>query len=210
MINVIQYDFFLFKGVVCSTWILFKTEYNCNTTHIIILFPIRTFKPLNHFLEQVFQRTFEQAGKSILSQCKYSWHSPQPLWGPLSPTQTLTTYMYHFFNWDSLYASLDSHYEAWSYKKKKHTKIKAYKKSAWKNLQLKGVFLDLKLDLKVTGSLISKLGPKAWLISSLRLTLPILNMTRYPTAPIFLIKVSWRLSKRLSWFLCNKLSVSLV
>ena len=31
-----------------------------------------------------------------------------------------------FFNCDSLYALLDSHYEAWSYKKKKHKKIKAY------------------------------------------------------------------------------------
>ena len=29
-----------------------------------------------------------------------------------------------FFNWDSLHARLNSHYEAWSYKKKKHKKIK--------------------------------------------------------------------------------------
>ena len=35
-----------------------------------------------------------------------------------------------FFNWDSLHARLNSHYEAWSYKKKKHKKIKAYRKSA--------------------------------------------------------------------------------
>ena len=34
-----------------------------------------------------------------------------------------------FLNWDSLYARLNSHYEAWSYKKKKHKKIKAYMKS---------------------------------------------------------------------------------
>ena len=31
-----------------------------------------------------------------------------------------------FFNCDSLYALQDSHYEAWSYKKKKHKKIKTY------------------------------------------------------------------------------------
>ena len=30
-----------------------------------------------------------------------------------------------FFNWDSLHARLNSHYEGWSYKKKKHKKIKA-------------------------------------------------------------------------------------
>ena len=28
-----------------------------------------------------------------------------------------------FFNWDSLHAKLNSHYEAWSYKKKKHKKV---------------------------------------------------------------------------------------
>ena len=34
-----------------------------------------------------------------------------------------------FFNWDSIYARLNSHYKAWSYRKKKHKKIKAYRKS---------------------------------------------------------------------------------
>ena len=34
-----------------------------------------------------------------------------------------------FFNWDSLYARLNSHCKAWSYKKKMHKKIKAYRKS---------------------------------------------------------------------------------
>ena len=34
-----------------------------------------------------------------------------------------------FFNWYSLHARLNSHYEAWSYKEKKHKKVKAYMKS---------------------------------------------------------------------------------
>ena len=34
-----------------------------------------------------------------------------------------------FFNWYSLHASLNSHYDAWSYKKRKHKKVKAYRKS---------------------------------------------------------------------------------
>ena len=34
-----------------------------------------------------------------------------------------------FFNWDSHHEKLNSHYKAWSYKKKKHKKIKAYRKS---------------------------------------------------------------------------------
>ena len=38
-------------------------------------------------------------------------------------------YAKHFcFNCDSLHARLNSHYEAWSYKKKKHKKIIAYRK----------------------------------------------------------------------------------
>ena len=36
---------------------------------------------------------------------------------------------FSFFNWDSLYARLNKHYETWSYKKNKHKKIKAYRES---------------------------------------------------------------------------------
>ena len=35
-----------------------------------------------------------------------------------------------FFNWDSLQARLNSHYEAWSNQKKKYKKIKSYRKYA--------------------------------------------------------------------------------
>ena len=34
-----------------------------------------------------------------------------------------------FFNCDSLCEKLNSHYETWSYKKKKYKKIKSYRKS---------------------------------------------------------------------------------
>ena len=37
--------------------------------------------------------------------------------------------LFFLFNWDSLNARLNSHCRAWSYKKKKHKKIKAYRKS---------------------------------------------------------------------------------
>ena len=44
------------------------------------------------------------------------------------------------FNWDSFHARLNSHYEAWSYKKKKHKKIEAYTGNLFKKtLSLKGV-----------------------------------------------------------------------
>ena len=35
----------------------------------------------------------------------------------------------YIYNWDSLHARLNSHYRAWSYKKKKHKKIKGCRKS---------------------------------------------------------------------------------
>ena len=31
-------------------------------------------------------------------------------------------YIYLYINWDSLHSRLNSHYKAWSYKKKKHKK----------------------------------------------------------------------------------------
>ena len=34
--------------------------------------------------------------------------------------------------WDSLHAKLNSHYEVWSYKKKKHKKIKAYTRNLFR------------------------------------------------------------------------------
>ena len=51
-----------------------------------------------------------------------------------------------FFNWDALHARLNSNYEAWSYKKKKHKKIKAYRKSGKKEPTVRKCLLIL--DLK--------------------------------------------------------------
>ena len=50
------------------------------------------------------------------------------------------------FNWDSLHARLNSYYKAWSYNKRKHKKIKAYRKSVQKELKVKRCLLIL--DLK--------------------------------------------------------------
>ena len=41
--------------------------------------------------------------------------------------------------WDSLHARLNSHYEAWNYKQKKHIKVKNIGNLYRKNLQLKDV-----------------------------------------------------------------------
>ena len=38
-------------------------------------------------------------------------------------------FFFFFFDWNSLHAKLNIYYKAWSYKKRKHKKIKAYMKS---------------------------------------------------------------------------------
>ena len=57
-----------------------------------------------------------------------------------------------FFNWNPLHPRLNSHCEAWSYKKKKHKKITAYRKSVQKEPTVKRcqLILDLK-PLKIIG-----------------------------------------------------------
>ena len=50
----------------------------------------------------------------------------------ISPQRKNNWTLKYFFNWDSLHARLNSHYEAWSYIKKKHKKIEAYKGSFFK------------------------------------------------------------------------------
>ena len=51
-----------------------------------------------------------------------------------------------FFNWDSLNERLNSHYKAWSYKKKKYKKIKGNRKSFQTELTVNRCLLIL--DLK--------------------------------------------------------------
>ena len=41
----------------------------------------------------------------------------------------LNDLLFFFYNWDSPHARLNSHYEAWSYKKKSTKKITGYRKS---------------------------------------------------------------------------------
>ena len=48
--------------------------------------------------------------------------------------------------WDSLNTRLNSHYEVWSYKKKKYKKIKVHSKSVWKEPKVKRCLLILDLN----------------------------------------------------------------
>ena len=53
---------------------------------------------------------------------------------------------FSFFNWDSLHARLNSHYEAWSYKKRSTKRITGYRKSVCIERTVKRSLLIL--DLK--------------------------------------------------------------
>ena len=53
----------------------------------------------------------------------------EELTSTLYPQSWYIVFVFYFFNWDSLHARQNSHYDAWSYKKKKHENIKAYRKS---------------------------------------------------------------------------------
>ena len=48
------------------------------------------------------------------------------------PSKKVLRTISFLFNWNSLHARLSSHYKAWSYKNKKHKKIKADKKFLYK------------------------------------------------------------------------------
>ena len=79
-----------------------------------------------------------------------SWLHPLDFLCPQSnskpPFYWFRFYKLLFFNWDSLHASLNSHYKAWSYIKKIHKKIKVYRKSILEKATVKRCLLIL--DLK--------------------------------------------------------------
>ena len=66
------------------------------------------------------------------------WKDRQTLFPSTIPaTTTGPTIFFLFFNWNSLHARLNSKYEAWSYKKNEHKKIKSYRKYVKKELTVK-------------------------------------------------------------------------
>ena len=82
---------------------------------------------ITQFLDHVKLRLISQLNKGIyrVLQKSLKYFS-----GTIISTFLVPFYpAFFFFNWYSLRARLNSHYEAWSYKKRKHKKVKAYRKS---------------------------------------------------------------------------------
>ena len=63
-----------------------------------------------------------------------------------------------FFNWDSLYARLNSHYKAWSYKKNKQKDLRYTGNLFRKNLQYYSFFRKSNLKLILLLNLIKDEG----------------------------------------------------
>ena len=72
-------------------------------------------RTLKHFLSCTILRTFGIQFTRFRTNC-----------------QNLAVLGFFLKKWDSFNTRLNSHYKAWSQKKKKHTKIKAYRKSLQK------------------------------------------------------------------------------
>ena len=101
-----------------------------------------------HWLQHLKQQAILNHSKLPETICNHSkpsnWNHLQSPWiihyhlKLPTASQHLTGTNCNFFKkWDSLHGSLNSHCEVWSYKKKKHKKIKAYKKSVYKEHTVK-------------------------------------------------------------------------
>ena len=74
-------------------------------------------------------------------------HGTGTYWAYWDPFRLKVALMKHIlFNCDSLHAKLNSHCKAWSQKKKKHKKIKAYRKSRQKEPIVNRCLLILDLN----------------------------------------------------------------
>ena len=74
---------------------------------------------------------WEKSAKPLVRLLPEHWILPSTAQQGISITSWMWLWpiLQCLFNWDSLHARLDSHYEAWSYKKKNHRRVKAYRKS---------------------------------------------------------------------------------
>ena len=111
-----------FKGDVRKTWGVTKEILRkCNTKPSTILTKI-TVNKTDIFdaakIDDEFNKFFTNIGTDLANKIP---NASKPFGSYITS--------FFFFNWYSLHARLNSHYEAWSYKKRKHKKVKAYRKS---------------------------------------------------------------------------------
>ena len=122
------------------------SKFQCN-----VLFNISCINEFPFFYRDIFCnwkkyfQTNPETPSCILSQC--SWFNKFIIVDNSCVISTNPSAF--FFNWDSLHVRLNTHCKAWSYKKKKHNKIKAHRKPLQKEPRVKRCLLIL--DLKIIG-----------------------------------------------------------
>ena len=89
--------------------------------------------PLSYFILLIWNLC------ELFSKMSYAWLYSHKIFSILYDGLVLN----RLINWDSLHARLNSHHEAWSYKKKKHKKVKACRKSVSKEPTFKRCWLIL-------------------------------------------------------------------
>ena len=90
-----------------------------------------------------FESSFRSWDNQILTFHDVMTSSSAQAWN----TKRVLLNNFFFFNLDSFHARLNSRYKAWSYKKKEHKRIKAYRKSGLKEPTVKRCLLILDFKL---------------------------------------------------------------
>ena len=97
---------------------------------IAVFFPVSPFIPMSPLLTwEIFANLSIHCNLPIYY---FGQNLPASPFIPPSPS-------FFFFNWDSLHASLNSHYKAWSYNKRSTKRLQDTENLLRKNLQLKYV-----------------------------------------------------------------------
>ena len=120
-VSIVWYK--LWKSVCnsCLPVTLWKCQYCSimiwNLEMFVVLFGSLDYNYLDKFLKHIFEM-----GVNRKSDFMQDWKFCFVLF-------LFLFFFLHFFNWHSLYARLNCHYMAWSYKKKKHKNINSNSKS---------------------------------------------------------------------------------
>ena len=120
-VSIVWYK--LWKSVCnsCLPVTLWKCQYCLimiwNLEMFVVLFGSLDYNYLDKFLKHIFEM-----GVNRKSDFMQDWKFCFVLF-------LFLFFFFIFFNWHSLYARLNSHYMAWSYKKKKHKNINSNSKS---------------------------------------------------------------------------------
>ena len=118
----LEHLWYLFKVTVCGFW-----QYRLKTWTLPFLSMLRFLR--NSSALVLFETVILFTALWVIANTSLTRVDNWPTfwWNKIGCNNAINVFF--FFNWDSLHTRLNNNYKAWSYKKKKHKKIKAYRKS---------------------------------------------------------------------------------